>query len=188
MPFIPAAIGGIASAIGGAAAGAASVIGSAASAVAGAAGSVIGGAAGLVGGGISALTGGQAAVPVMAGGEMGSLAAASEVAALGVPAATTAATGLASLTSAVGAGVGIYGTLKQIEIAEKMTETQKIQAQEALIQAEALKIQKETPAPAPLPTLTRQPLYITAPAVSAKPNYLLYAGIAVLAFMFLRKK
>ena len=74
-------------------------------------------------GGISALTGGaaaqQAAVPVMVGGEMGSLAAASV---LPVPAATTGiAAGLSTITSAVKAGVGIYGQLAELEIAKGMT-------------------------------------------------------------------
>lgn len=199
MPFIPAIVGGIGSAVAGAAAGAAGLIGGAASAVGSAASGLLSGATGLAGGavkaiagGISALTGGQAAgqaaVPVMAGGEMGSLAAVSEAAALGIPAAATASTGLASLTEAVGKGVGIYGTLAQIEIAKDLTEAQKIAAQKSLIQAEAIKIQKETKdTKAPIPTLAAGPTYIT-PATTPDPNYTLYIALAIFALFILRKK
>lgn len=189
MPFIPAAIGGIASAIGGAAAGAAGLAASAASAVGSVASGILGGAASAVGGTISALTGGQAAVPVVVGGEMGSLAAVSEAASLGVPAATTGvSTGLSALTKAVSAGVGIYGQLAQIEAAKEMSEAQKIAEQKGLIEAEAVKLYAASPAAAPAPTLSSQPIYVTPAVTPAKPNYLLYAGLAILIIIFLRKK
>lgn len=199
MPPAAAAIAGIGSLIGGAAAGVAGLAGVAASAVGSVASGILGGAAGLaggvasaIGGGISALTGGvsaQAAVPVMVGGEMGSLAAAST---LGVPAATTGvATGLTTLTTAVSAGVGLYGQLADIEIAKGMTEAEKIAAQTALMEAEALKIYAGAPTAAPraaIPTLAAQPVYITPAAAPAAPNYLLYAGLAILAFLIFGKK
>ena len=195
MPFIPAAIGGIASAIAGAAAGAAGLVASAASAVGSVASGILGGAASAVGGllGLGGAAAEQAAVPVLVGGEMGSLAAVSEAAALGVPAATTGvATGLSALTSAVSAGVGIYGQLAQIEAAKEMSEAQKIAAQKGLIEAEAVKLYAAAPATAPAaaqaPTLSSQPVYVTPAVTPAKPNYLLYAGLAVLVIIFLRKK
>jgi len=197
MAFIPAVIGGVASAIGGAAAGAASIAGAAASAVGSVASGVLGGAASVAGGilGLGGAAAEQAAVPVMVGGEMGSLAAASEVAALGVPAATTGvSTGLSALTSAVSAGVGIYGQLEQIELAKEMTEAQKIAAQTGLIEAEAVRLHEEAAAAAPavaptsMPTLASQPIYVTPAVTPAKPNYLLYAALAFLVIIFLGKK
>lgn len=203
MPPVAAVVSGIGSLIGGAAsvAGAvASAVGSVASGVLGAGAGLAGGAAAAVGGTISALTGGataQAAVPVMVGGEMGSLAAAS---ALGVPAATGGvAGGLSTILTSVQAGVGIYGQLAELEIAEGMSETEKIAAQTKLMEAEAAKIYAAAPAvpavpvtpPAPLkalPTLSAQPVYVTPAPAAAAPNYLLYAGLALLAFILLRRK
>jgi len=198
MPPVGAVIGGIGSIIGGAAAGAAglaagaaSVIGSAASGILGGAAGLAGGAASAVGGTISALTGGAAAPAAgTVGAQMAAIAqpAYYETAALGVPAATTGVSSLATLTSAVGAGVGIYGQLADIEIAKGMTEAQKIAAQKGLMEAEALKLYAEgkTPPP-PAPTLSSQPVYVT-PAAPAAPNYLLYAGLAILAIFLFRKK
>lgn len=203
MPPVAAVVGGIGSLIGGAAAGAAglaagaaSAIGSVASGILGGATGLAGGAASLIGSGISALTGGaaasQAAVPVMVGGEMGSLAAAS----LGVPAATAGvSTGLSTIFTGVQAGVGIYGQLSQIEAAKEMTEAQKITAQTKLMEAEALKIYAAAPAtvqPATsrtaVPTLSQQPVYVTPAAAPAGPSYMIYIGLAILAFLVLGKK
>jgi len=198
MPPVAALAAAVLPAIGSAAAGAAglasvaaSAIGSVASGILGGATGLAGGAASLIGGGISALTGGvsaQAAVPVMAGGEMGSLAAAS----LGVPAATAGvATGLSTITSAIGAGVGIYGQLAQIEVAKEMTEAQKIAAQTKLMEAEAFKIYAAAPAPASrtaIPTLSQQPVYVTPAAAPAVPSYMIYIGLAIFAFLVLGKK
>ena len=200
MPPVVPIIAAVASVAAPIVAGAASVVGAAASAVGSVASGILGGAASLaggavsaVGGGISALTGGQAAVPVMVGGEMGSLAAVSEAAALGVPAATVGvATGLSTIMTGIGAGVGLYGQLADIEMAKEMTEAQKIAAQKGLMEAEALKIYAEGGAPAaPIPTLAApaaQPVYVTPAAAPAAPNYLLYAGLAILAIFLFRKK
>lgn len=206
MPPVAALAGGALGLIGGAAAGvaglagaAASVVGSVASGILGGAAGIAGGAASAIGGGISALVGGPAAVAVTPGMEMGQLAAAS---ALGVPAATTGmATGLSTITSAVSAGVGIYGQLANIEIAKGMTEAEKIKAQTALMESEARRLfyiqqaegikKEDIPPAAPaaaVPTLAAQPVYVTPPTAPAAPNYLLYAGLAVLAFLLLGKK
>lgn len=194
MPFVAPVLGAVASTAGAVASGVAGLASAAASAVSSVASGILGGAAKVVGGavsavgtGISALTGGQAAVPVTVGGEMGSLSAVSEAAALGVPAATT---GVSTIASAVEAGVGIYGTLAQIELAKDLTEAQKIQAQEALIKAEAQKVYETIPEEkTPLPTLAaqQQPVFVTAP-VTKEPNYLLYIGLAIAAILILRKK
>ncbi len=206
MPFIPAAIGGIAAAIGGAAAGAATVAGTVASAIGSVASGVLGGAAAVVGGTVSALTGGAAA-PVTVGQQMGAIAAPAyyETAALGVPAATGGVgSGLTTILTGVQAGVGIYGQLAQLEIAEGMSETEKIKAQTELMEAEAKKIYAAAPPPPPvakaaspkaLPTLSTQPLstqpvYVTpAPAAAAAASsYLIYAGLAFLAYILLKRK
>lgn len=162
-------------------------------------GAVIGGPVGAITSVVSGLLGGgddkQAAVPVMVGGEMGSLSAVSDITALGVPAAkTSTSTGLSTITSAISTGVGIYGQLAQIEAAKDMTEAQKILAQTKLMEAEALKIYVAAPAaPAAvprtaIPTLSQQPVYVTPVAAQAGPNYLLYIGLAILAFLLLGKK
>lgn len=189
-------IGAVASGVAGLAGAAASAVGSVASGILGAGAGLAGGAAKVVGGGISALTGAPAAGLTVAE----QMAAIAEPAyyGLGVPAATTGvATGLSAITQAVGAGVGIYGQLAQIEMAKEMTEAQKIAAQKGLMEAEALKLYAATPKPsvpapvaptAPIPTLSQQPVYVTPAAALAAPNYLLYAGLAILAFLLLGKK
>jgi len=103
--------------------------------------------------------------------------------------AIPAATGLGSITKAVGVGAGIYGQLAQIEATKEMTEAQKIAAQSKLMEAEALKIYAA--GPTAIPTLaagTTQPVYVTPAAMPAQPNILLYAALAFVAFMLLRKK
>ena len=195
MPPAVAAVAGIGSLIGGAAsvAGAvASAVGSVASGILGAGAGLAGGAAAAVGGTISALTG--AAAPVTVGQQMASIAAPAyyEAAALGVPAATGGVgSGLSTILTGVQAGVGIYGQLAQLEIAEGMSETEKIAAQTKLMEAEAAKIYAAAPRVAPsagLPTLSQQPVYVTPAPAAAAPNYLLYAGLALLAFILLKRK
>ncbi len=174
-------------------AGVASVVGSVASGILGAGAGLAGGAAAAVGGTISALTGGAAA-PVTVGQQMASIAAPAyyETAALGVPAAAGGVSGgLSTILTGVQAGVGIYGQLAELEIAEGMSETEKIAAQTKLMEAEAAKIYAAAPRVAPsagLPTLSTQPVYVTPAPAAAAPNYLLYAGLALLAFILMRRK
>ena len=146
-------------------------------------GALYGAGGGAALGGISAL-GGVAApgAGVTVGQQMAAIA---EPGYYGV----SAATGLPAITKAVGAGAGIYGQLAQIEAQKEMTEAQKIAAQTKLMEAEALKIYAAGP-PA-IPTLaagTKQPVYVTPAGTPAKPNILLYAALALVAFMLLRKK
>jgi len=208
MPFVAPIVAGIGSLVGGAAAGvaglagaAASAVGTVASGVLGAGAGLVGGAADVVGGTIGALTGGAGAVAPSGLAYIPDVAlpaALQPTAALGVPAATGGiASGLETILSGVQVGVGIKGQLAQLEIAEGMSETEKIKAQTALMEAEALKVYAAkpptptpTPTPTALPTLSAQPVYVepelAAPA--AAPNYLLYIGLAILAFILLRKK
>lgn len=201
MPPVAAIVGGIGSLIGGAAAGVAGLAAGAASAIGSVASGILGGAAGLgggavsaVGGGISALMGGGAAPTI--GAKMAAIAEPAYYG-LGVPAATGGvATGLSSIFTGVQAGVGIYGQLAQLEISEGMSETEKIKAQTKLMEAEALKVYAAKPPALPpaaapanaLPTLSAQPIYVAPAAAAAAPSYLLYAGLAILAFILLRKK
>ncbi len=200
MPPVAALAGGALGILGGAASvvgAVASAVGSVASGILGAGAGLAGGAAAAVGGTISALTGGAAA-PVTVGQQMASIAAPAyyETAALGVPAATGGvAGGLSTILTGVEAGVGIYGQLAELEIAEGMSETEKIAAQTKLMEAEAAKIYAAAPKPMPtpttvkaLPTLSAQPVYVTPAPAAAAPNYLLYAGLALLAFILMRRK
>ena len=104
--------------------------------------------------------------------------------------AIPAAAGLGAITKAVGAGAGIYGQLAQIEATKEMTEAQKILAQTKLMEAEALKIYAA--GPSAIPTLaagTSQPVYVTpAAAPAGMPNFVLYAALAFVALLLLRKK
>lgn len=196
------AIGAAAAGAAGLAAGAASVVGSVASGILGAGAGLAGGAASAIGE-VAAIPLGflfPSAAPVTVAQQMAAIAepAYYGAGALGVPAATGGiGSGLSTILTGVQAGVGIYGQLAELEIAEGISETEKIAAQTKLIEAEALKIYAAAPTPPPvtraaplkaLPTLPTQPIYVTPAPAAAAPNYLLYAGLAFLAYILLKGK
>jgi len=164
------------------------VLGGAATVAGGAASGILGGVAGLAKGAVSVVGGGISAVTGLGGAPV---TVAEQMAAIAEPGyyGVSAATGLSTIMKAVGAGAGIYGQLAQIEAMKEMTEAQKIAAQSKLMEAEALKIYAA--GPSAIPTLaagTTQPVYVTPAAAPGKPNILLYAALAFVAFMILRKK
>lgn len=185
MP-IGGAIAGIGSLFGGAAAGAAGLIGTAASVIGSAAvgtvGLGVGAASGLVSG-IGSLFAGPAAGPTIGEG----------MAAIAQPAYyETAGSGILGVTSAAAktvgylgemapAAAGIYSVIKpagQKEISKPSYSP--VQAAQARI------VDKS-----PLPIFSQQPKVISVGAPSAgkkEVNIMLYIGLALLAFILLRKK
>lgn len=156
-------------------------------------GSLIGGAASAVGGlasGVGSLLfgAGQAGVPVMAGGEMGALAAASAAPATigtvgilgGLPAAISGT--IDYLGNIIPSAVGAYQIIKPPEKIEIPTAAKAIPA----VTAPAPTITKSAlpvlGAPAPPVILT------TGAAAKPAPNYILLIGLAVLALFLLRRK
>ena len=165
-------------------------------------GNIFSGGANFIGDLVGGLFGGdgeqeQAAVPVTPGMEMGQLSAVSEISALGVPSATGGTTfDFSTILSGIETGVGIYGQLAQLEISKGMTEAEKIKAQTALMEAEALRLYagtpRATPAPVPAPTpiiTLTQPAPVPAAAAAAPgmSNIVLYA-LAIVALLLFRKK
>lgn len=165
MEFLGAILGGILSIGGGVAAGAASF-----------ATSILSGAGGLLFGT------GQAAVPVVAGMEMGALSQASIAGGAGIlgglPAAAPATVGY--LGDLLPTAVGAYQLIKPPE--------------KAVPVAPADRAVPTVPAPtiakSPLPIFSQQPAIMTvgAAAKPEAPNYMLYIGLAILALFLLRKK
>jgi len=176
MPPAAAVIGGIGSIFGGAAAGAAGLAAGAASAIGAIGSGLLSAAGGLASGVGGLLFGGQAAVPVMIGGEMGSLAAAS---------ATTGGVGLFPAVA------GITGQLAEI-LPTAMGIYQQISPAEVKAPAPigALPFAPSpTIAKTGLPIFSQQPATMTVGAVAKpEPNYILYIGLAILVLFLLRKK
>jgi len=194
MPPVAAAVVGIGSLIGGAAAGVAGLAGTVASTVGSlavgtaglgvsAASGLVSGVGSLVGGAGSLLFGsGQAGVPVMAGGEMGSLAAAS----LAAPTVGTSGI-LGALPAAIAGTVDYLGNI--IPAVSGAYQILKPPEKAAVVSSTA--VFPSTPAPvAPLPVLGSSPasvLTTEAPAMTG-PNYILYIALAVVGLILLRRK
>lgn len=98
---------------------------------------------------------------------------------------------LENIEVGVGIATGIATGVSGITAQQKQAEAQRLQAEAQKIAAEAYKIQtlaaQLTGEPGIVP-IAKQPIAYVTPEAEEKPSYLLYIGLAILAFLLLGKK
>jgi len=98
---------------------------------------------------------------------------------------------LENLEVGVGIAKGVATGISGITAQQKQAEAQRLQAEAQKIAAEAYKIQTlaaQLIGEPGIEPVTKQPLTYITPETGKAPNYVLYIGLAILAFLLLGKK